>query len=217
LPAQVAQDHAVGRLKDKEKGMRLPRVLSVLMMVLVLPLCMAAGCGLQGCLGPDGGGNPTGGGPGIPEGTYSGPVTCTETTSAVQNQQETVLDTSTQTQDLTQGFGANGVLLGTNNQPLTVGSQISVEVAGATATATVNSIDTPTDGLVIVSDASVTVDVPERGTRAMIGIVSVIYGFSEPDTVSVSTQDVFTSDVVDGEFIKVVLTCSGNLTTTFVP
>jgi hypothetical protein len=195
--------------------MRLPRVFSVLLMVLVTPLCMAVGCELQGCLDSGGGGGPTGGGPGIPQGTYTGPVTCTETTSAVQNEQETVLDTSTQTTELTQGFGANGVLLGTNGQPLTVGSQTTVEVAGATATATVSSIDTPTDGLIIVSEANVTVDVPDRGNRDMIGAVSVLYAFSEPDTVAVSTQDVFSSDLVDNEFIKIVIACSGNLT--FVP
>jgi hypothetical protein len=171
-----------------------------------------------GCTPPDGGngggdGSPTGGGQGIPQGTYSGTLQCTETTSAVteESEAETVLSQSSPSFQVTQAFGASGVALDSSGIPLQVGSTIPVTVDQVSVTGTVRSVNTATDWLGIISDASATVQVPGRGERVMLGVVTAIYGFSEPDTVSLVTEQVFTSNVMDGEFIKTLSECSGNL------
>jgi hypothetical protein len=174
----------------------------------VLSLAVICGCTPQG----GGGGNPTGGGQGIPEGTVRGTLQCTETTTAVQQGSgDTVLSQTTPSFPVTYSFGDNGIVLDGNGDPLAVGSVGSTTITDATATATIRSVTTSVDRLDVIADATATVNVPQRGQRVMLGVVTAVYTFAEPDMVTVNTVKNFQSNVIDGEFIQIVASCSGSL------
>ena len=174
-------------------------------LTLVLAVC--------GCTpGGNGGGDPVPGGQGIPEGSYSGTLQCTETTSVItEDEQETVLGTSNPSFQVTYSFGENGIILDSGGDPVVVGAQETVTIAGATGQATIRSVTTSVDRLEVVADAEATVNVPQRGERFMLGVVTAVYEFAEPNTVTVSSDKVFTSNLVDGEFAKVVAQCAATL------
>jgi hypothetical protein len=183
-----------------------------------LPLSLVASLLICGCApvqdgNGNGNGGPSPGGQGIPDGTYSGTLQCTETISAVSQapQQETQLGQSSTSPQITASFGSSGVVLGSGGQPLQAGSTVSTTVNGVAASATVRSVTTAIDWLSVIADGSVAITVPDRGQAVVLGVVTAIYGFAEPDKVNLVTENVFTSDVIDGEFVKVVGQCSGDL------
>jgi len=183
----------------------------------LLPLCVVSllicGCAPVDNGNGNGNGGPSPGGQGIPQGTYSGTLECTETISAVSqaSQEESQLSQSNPSSQITVSFGSSGVALDSGGQPLAAGSTIAITIEDVAASATVRTVTTATDWLSIIADGSVTIDVPDRGERAMLGVVTAIYAFAEPDKVNIATENVFTSNVIDGEFIKVVGQCSGEL------
>ncbi|HPD28778.1 MAG TPA: hypothetical protein PLL20_02200 [Phycisphaerae bacterium] len=187
--------------------------LSTAVLLLVVATALAAG----GCTPPDNRGDngdydPVPGGQGIPEGTYAGTLECTETTSLVQEgQDETLLGQTTPSFSVAFSFDDSGGLLDSNRDPIVVGSTDSTTISGQTATGTVRSVDKAVDRLEVVADATATVEVTGYGTLPMIGVVTAVYEFAEPNTVTLVTDKVFTSNLVDSQFIKIVAECSATL------
>lgn len=178
-------------------------------------MVLIAGIAVCGCTPPNGGGgDPISGGQGILEGTYSGTLQCTETTSRVAevDESETVISQSSPSIAVSFSFNDDGFVLDSSGDPVTKDSVGSSTIAGATATATVRTVTRSTDRLVIISDAIAMVDVAGYGQTATRGVVTAVYEFEEPNTVAVATDKVFTSNVVDGEYIKISATCSADLT-----
>jgi hypothetical protein len=182
----------------------------------LLPFVFTGLC-VCGCTPPDGGGNgggdPTPGGQGIPEGTYSGTLQCTETTSRVSeaDDSETVIGQSSPSFAVSYSFNDDGMVLDSSGNPVTEDSVGSTTIGGVTGTATVRTVTASTDRLIIISDAIALVDVTGSGQTATRGVVTAVYEFDEPNTVSVATEKVFTSNVVDGEYIKIEASCSASL------
>jgi hypothetical protein len=180
----------------------------------VAGLVMVAGiCGCTpGGNGGNGGGDPVPGGQGIAEGSYSGTLQCTETTSAVtEDEQESVLATSNPSFQVTYSFDESGIILDSHGDPVEAGTQEAATIGGATGVATVRSVTTAVDRLEVIADATATVTVTGRGQRVMLGVVTAVYEFAEPNTVTISSEKVFTSNLIEGEFIKIVAECTASL------
>ncbi|MGQ9651405.1 MAG: hypothetical protein ACUVXJ_14955 [Phycisphaerae bacterium] len=187
--------------------------LSVTALLMVVATALTGG----GCTPPDNGGDnggydPSPGGQGIPEGTYAGTVECTETTSLVQEgQDDTVLGQTTPSFPVAFSFDDSGDLLDSNGHPVAAGSVDSTTISGQTATGAVRRIEKAIDRLEVIADATATVEVAGYGELSMIGVVTAVYGFSEPNTVILVSDKVFTSNLVDSQFIKIVAECSATL------
>jgi len=188
------------------------RLSSGLLLAVAVAGLAVCGCQPGGNGGGNGGGDPTPGGQGIPEGTYAGTLQCTETVSLVQEgQDDTVLDQTTPSFAVSFSFDESGSLLDSSADPVVVGSEDSTTIWDQTATGTVRTVDKTVDRLDIIADATATVDVTGYGELPMIGVVTAVYEFAEPNTVGLSTSKVFTSNLIDGEFIKIVAECSAEL------
>jgi hypothetical protein len=200
--------------------MKLMRILVVLTLLVSLPLCLGPICRVQdgdntpdGDDGTDGGDTgPQAGGQGIAQGRYTGSLNCTDTVKTVSDGQETVVSTSPRNSNVVREFNADGLLLVTGNQPVSAGTELAVEVAGGTGTNTIQSVSKSVDRLVVVGSATATVNVPGKGDQTVIGAITEVYQFSEPDTVTVTIEDLLTSNPVEGTFTKVTATCSASLT-----
>ncbi len=184
---------------------------TVLLLFAVMGL-MVCGCSPVDNGNGDGDDDPVPGGQGIPAGTYAGTLQCTETTSLVQEgQDDTVLGETTPSFSVSASFGDTGVLLDSNGDPVEAGSTESTTIAGVTASGTIRSVTTAVDRLEVIADATATVEVSDYGPLPMIGVVTAVYEFSEPNTVTLSTGKVFTSNVTDSEFVKIVAECTATL------
>ncbi|MDM8008988.1 MAG: hypothetical protein QUV05_22845 [Phycisphaerae bacterium] len=184
---------------------------TVLLLFAVMAL-MVCGCSPVDNGNGDGDDDPVPGGQGIPAGTYAGTLQCAETTSLVQEgQDDTVLGETTPSFSVSVSFGDTGVLLDSNGDPVEAGSTESTTIAGVTASGTIRSVTTAVDRLEVIADATATVEVSDYGPLPMIGVVTAVYEFSEPNTVTLSTGKVFTSSVTDSEFVKIVAECTATL------